>query len=165
MSLEIVTIKLREAFDYIGEHHRHHKPPVGSLFQLAVADDDGVIRGVAVVGRPVARMLDDGLTVEVTRLCTDGAPNACSLLYGASRRVAKEKGYRRGLTFILDSETGTSLRAAGWDFHGPAGGGSWSRPSRGRDDPIPTSRKQRWGWGAWPSSETPSERSEEVGDG
>ena len=147
--LQATPIKQADAFAFIKEHHRHHNVPAGSLFQVAVSDEDGVIRGVAVVGRPVARMLDDGLTVEVTRLCTDGAPNACSMLYGLCRRIALEKGFRRGVTYILDSEPGTTLKAAGWDYAGEAGGGSWSRPSRGRSDPNPTCKKQRWQFGLW----------------
>jgi len=105
------------------------------------------------VGRPVARKIDDGLTCEVTRLCTDGTYNACSLLYAAARRVAIDKGFRRGLTYILSSEDGASLRAAGWLFLGKSKGGSWNRPSRGRVDKHSTEPKYRYGWGAWPEFE------------
>lgn len=100
--------------------------------------------GVAIVGRPISRVLDDGLTLEVARVATDGTPNACSALYGAAWRVAREMGYRKIITYILDNEPGTSLRAAGWSCAGPAGGGSWSCPSRPRTDKAPTQPKLRW---------------------
>lgn len=154
--IELRPITQPDAFAFIAQHHRHHRPPVGALWWQAVHDDAGVLRGVAISGRPVARMLDDGLTVEVTRLCTDGAPNACSMLYGAARRVAQDKGYRRGLTYILGSESGASLRAAGYRYLWNTDGGSWDRPSRGRADKHPTEPKQAWGWGAWPQlADTP----------
>lgn len=102
--LELRPITQALAFDFIKVHHRHHGVPVGGLWWQSVQDDDGRLVGVAISGRPVARGLDDGLTVEVTRLCTDGAPNACSMLYAAARRAAEAKGFRRGLTYILASE-------------------------------------------------------------
>lgn len=146
---ELRPITQKDAFAFIAANHRHHKVPVGSLWQHAAHDQDGNLCGVAVVGRPVARNLDDGLTCEVTRLCTDGTYNACSILYAAARRVAINKGYRRGLTYILESETGASLRSAGWHYLGPSRGGTWNRPSRGREDKHPTEPKHRYGWGAW----------------
>lgn len=97
--------------------------------------------GVAVVGRPVARMLQDGFTAEVTRLCTDGTRNACSMLYSACWRAAKALGYRKMITYILNTEPGTSLKAAGWKVIGERGGGSWSVPSRPRVDNHPLQRK------------------------
>lgn len=149
--IELRPITRDEAHAYIREHHRHHGAPVGELWRHAVHDDAGVIVGVATVGRPVARALDDGLTVEVTRLCTDGAPNACSMLYGAARRAADAKGYRRGLTYILASETGASLRAAGYRQLWTVRGRSWDCPSRPRSDKHPTEDKLAYGWGAWPA--------------
>lgn len=148
-ALELRPIKRDEAFAFIKAHHRHHDVPVGGLWWHAVHCADGVLRGVAIVGRPVARELDDGLTMEVTRLCTDGTPNACSMLYGAARRVARDKGFRRGLTYILDSEDGASLRAAGWFQLWRVEGRSWDTPSRPRTDKHPTCDKQAFGWGAW----------------
>ena len=142
--LKVVPIHLKAANAYVREHHRHHGPVVGYKFAVAVATEDDVIRGVAIVGRPVARRLDDGLTLEVNRLATDGTPNACSALYGASWRVAKELGYLRLVTYILSTEPGISLRAAGWTCVGEAGGGSWSVPSRPREDKHPTEKKVRW---------------------
>ena len=111
--LTIVPIFQDEAFAFIQKHHRHHGKPQGSLFQIAAAKG-GEIVAVAVVGRPVSRRQQDGFTAEVTRLCSDGTPNACSALYSACWRVAREMGYRRLITYILNSEPGTSLKAAGW---------------------------------------------------
>lgn len=152
--IELRPITRAEADAFIREHHRHHLPPVGALWRHAVHDDAGVITAVAVVGRPVARALDDGLTVEVTRLCSDGTPNACSMLYGAARRAADAKGYRRGLTYILRSEEeasgGASLRAAGYRRLWDVTGRSWDCTARPRTDKHPTEDKVAYGWGAWP---------------
>lgn len=148
MGLEICPISFREACDYIVAHHRHHRPPQGHKFSIS-AYDGSRLCGIAVSGRPVARKLDDGRTIEVTRLCTDGTKNACSMLYAASRRAALAMGYRRGLTYILESETGGSLLAAGWSKGPESSGGSWSRASRRRDDKHPLESKRRWQWGEW----------------
>lgn len=141
--MKAVPLTFRQAKDFISKHHRHHKPPVGWKFGIG-AMKDGELVGVVVVSRPVARMLDDGKTCEVTRLCSDGSRNVCSFLYSAARRSAFCMGYETVITYILESEAGTSLKASGWEFDGMAGGGSWSRPSRGRDDKAPLERKQRW---------------------
>lgn len=138
--LEIVPIFQDEAKAFIRQYHRHHKPPVGSVFQVACAENGKVV-GVAMVGRPVGRRLQDGFTLEVNRLCTDGTPNACSKLYAACWRVARELGYRRLITYILESETGVSLRAAGWREIGRRGGLSWDVPSRPRVDKHPKQMK------------------------
>lgn len=121
------------------EKHRHHDKVQGHKFSEA-AYLDGHLVGVACVGRPVSRKLDDGLTLEVTRLCTDGTRNACSVLYGRCARIAKEMGYQRIVTYTLAREGGVSLRAAGWTCDGEAGGGDWSRQSR----PRQTDKKLRW---------------------
>jgi len=142
--LAVVPCTLEEANAFIMEHHRHHGPVVGHKFSLALADEAGEVRGVAVIGRPVARMLDDGWTLEVTRLASDGCPNACSALYSAAWRAVKALGYRRLGTYILSSELGTSLKAAGWRCVGAAGGGSWSRDERPRVDAHPLQLKMRW---------------------
>lgn len=142
--LELTPMTIRSAKLFVAEHHRHHRPPPGGLFAVGVRLQ-GKIVGVAIVGRPVARMLADGLTCEVTRLCTAGAPNACSLLYGACRRAAKALGYARIITYILASESGVSLRAAGWVASDTKSvGGSWDRPGRGRVDKHPTEPKTRY---------------------
>jgi hypothetical protein len=138
--LRITPIFQDEAFAFIQRHHRHHKKPVGSIFQVAASKGEAVV-GVAVVGRPVARRLQDGYTAEVTRLCTDGTKNACSMLYGACWRVAREMGYRRLITYILSEEPGTTLHASGWRLVGERGGGSWSCPSRPRVDKHPLQKK------------------------
>lgn len=113
MSLRIVPLSFRVAAEYVGQFHRHNKPPTGSKFCIGV-EQDGVLAGVAMVGRPIARAFDNGQTAEVTRTCTQGAANANSILYGACWRVAKAMGYTRIITYTQAEETGTSLRAAGW---------------------------------------------------
>lgn len=143
MSLCLVPTTLRAASAFVAQHHRHHRPPQGGLFAVACAAGDQVC-GVAIVGRPLARLLADGWTAEVTRLCTLGTPNACSLLYGAAWRAARALGYRRLVTYTLPEEGGGSLRAAGWRCLGEAGGGSWSRKTRPCVDMHPTQRKLRW---------------------
>mgnify|MGYP000844728413 CR=1 FL=1 len=145
MSLNIQPISFREACAFIKTHHRHHKPPTGWMF--GVACNDGVkVVGVATVGRPVSRMIQSAepYTLEVNRLCTDGTPHVASKLYAACWRAAKALGYRRLITYILASEPGTSLAAAGWRVVGQRGGGSWSVPSRPRVDTHPTEQKTLW---------------------
>ena len=144
MILELIPINQREAFAFISRNHRHHKPPAGALFCVAVSCG-GLVVGVATVGRPVARLLNDGWTAEVTRVCVlDGYPNACSKLYGAAWRAARAVGYRRLITYTLPQEGGASLRGAGWRCLGKAGGGSWHRKARPRVDMHPTQVKLRW---------------------
>ncbi len=143
--LRLVPVSRAEAQAFIEAHHRHHSPPPGDVFRLAVADDGG-IRGVAMVGRPVARRLDDGWTLEVNRCCTDGARNACSMLYGAAWRATKALGYRRLITYTLIDEGGASLRAVGW-IPTPATtkpGQGWNVASRPRVDTHPLQEKLRW---------------------
>ena len=142
--LMIVPITFKEACKFVEDHHRHHQPSSGCKFCIGVADEDEKIRGVAMVGRPVNRMLDDGWTVEVNRVATDGCPNACSALYGAAWRVARAMGYRKCVTYTLPQEGGASLRGAGWKLIGETTGGSWSRKSRPRVDLHPTQQKFRW---------------------
>lgn len=138
--LTIVPIFQDEAFAFISAHHRHHRKPVGSIFQIGAAIGDKIV-GVAVVGRPVARRLQDGFTAEVIRLCSTGEPNVCSMLYGACWRITREMGYRRLITYILDTEPGISLKAAGWKLIGQRGGASWNRENRPRVDKHPTQKK------------------------
>lgn len=142
--LRVVPTTLREANAFVEANHRHHGPSRGCILCAAVADDLGAVRGVAIVGRPVARMLDDGWTAEVTRCCTDGARNACSMLYGAAWRAVRALGYRRLVTYTLPDEGGSSMRAAGFRLVGAAGGGSWNCPSRPRVDTHPLQEKLRW---------------------
>lgn len=143
MSLEIVPISLKEANKFVEEHHRHHKPVVGHKFSIAVAENERIV-GVAIVGRPVGRYLDDGWTLEVTRCCTDGTYNACSMLYGAAWRAAKAMGYKKVITYILDTETGSSLKASGYKCIGQAGGLRWTGKRRPEVDLYPARLKFRF---------------------
>lgn len=143
MSLSVVPMTLREARAFVGRVHRHHRPPQGGLFAVGAAND-GTVCGVAIIGRPVARLLDDGWTAEVTRLATDGTKNACSLLYAACWRAARALGWRKLITYTLPEEGGVSLRAAGWRLIGEAGGGTWARAGRPRVDMHPTQVKLCW---------------------
>lgn len=138
--MTIERLRLDEANAFVAAHHRHHKPVVGHLFSIGAAVG-GKLVGVAIVGRPVSRMRDDGATAEVMRLCTDGTRNACSFLYGASARAAFALGFKRIGTYILASEPGTSLTGAGWRLIGQTKGGSWTRTSRPRTDKHPLQAK------------------------
>jgi hypothetical protein len=135
MSLRIVPVEWSAAKAFIAEWHRHHKPPTGHKFSLGVANDEDVLVGVATVGRPGPRGLQDGLTLEVTRTATDGTKNANSMLYAAAWRAAKALGYRRLVTYTQAGESGASLLAAGWQVvaERPARKG-WDTPSRRRDN-------------------------------
>ena len=141
--LELQPITFKEAYHFIQEHHRHHKPPTGAKFAIACNDGEKVV-GVIVVGRPVSRHLDDTWTAEVSRCCTDGTRNAPSMLYSAAWRAARAMGYKRLITYTLETEPGTSLVAAGWKLVGQAGGGSWGREGRPRIDHHPTGQKMLW---------------------
>ena len=141
--MNLVPITLREANAYVERNHRHHSPVRGCILVVGV-EHEGEVCGVAIVGRPLARMLQDGYTAEVLRCCTDGARNACSMLYGACWRAARALGYRRLVTYTLPQEGGASLRASGFTLIGEAGGGLWSRDGRPRVDLHPTQEKLRW---------------------
>lgn len=130
--LTIVPCELADANLFIREHHRHHGAMVHHRFSLAVCDEDGTVCGVAIVDRPAARALSDGWTLEARRVATDGFPNACSALYGACWRATKALGYRRLVTYTLASESGASLRGAGWRVVGEVRGREWDCPSRPR---------------------------------
>jgi hypothetical protein len=143
VGLYLVPVTLREAHAFVAANHRHHEPAQGGLFAIGVAAG-GIIVGVAIVGRPVARRLADDFTAEVTRLCTTGAHNACSMLYAAAWRAARAIGYCRLITYTLATEDGGSLRGAGWKCLGETRGGSWSRQARPRVDTHPTQAKLRW---------------------
>lgn len=156
--IEAKPLSLKEAQHYIDINHRHHKSAHGDKFRLG-AVKDGKLVGVVQVGRPVSRRLDDGETLEVLRLCSDGTRDVCSFLYSRSARIAKELGYKKIITYVLESENGSSLKASGWTLEDEdVGGGSWSVPSRPREikstqlsfieelnkDKYPTCKKQRW---------------------
>lgn len=141
--LVIRPCTLKEAADFVNLRHRHHRASVGGKFSICVAGADGIAHGYAICGRPVARRLDNGLTLEITRVCTDGTRNACSKLYGACLRIARDMGYRRVITYTLESEDGASLKASNFINEGEAGGLHWT----GRRDTgisIPHEMKTRW---------------------
>lgn len=138
--MQIIPIEFSEACAFVARHHRHHRPPQGHKFSLALSIE-GEVKGVVIIGRPVARGNQNGWTLEVTRLCTDGTRNACSKLYAAAWRAAQALGYRRLITYILAEENGASLKAANWRMIGQTAGGSWGCPSRPRVDKHPTQPK------------------------
>ncbi len=142
-ALALTPISLREANAFVEQNHRHHKGVTGHKFSIGCTRD-GELVGVAIMGRPVSRYLDDGLTLEVNRLCTTGAENACSMLYGAAARAARAMGYQKIITYTLDTEPGTSLRAAGWQCAGPAGGERWTGKRRPAADLYPPQKKLRY---------------------
>ncbi len=133
--MRAVPLELKEANAFVDRLHRHHNPVVRDKFRVG-CEVDGKLVGVVQVGRPVARMLCDGKTLEVVRLCTDGTPHVCSFLYSRAARIAKEMGYERIITYILESEPGTSLKATGWTCEGIFGGGIVERP-------FPTAKSDR----------------------
>lgn len=142
-SLELQPISFAEASEFVLKHHRHHAPSRGWKFGIAVNDGTKVV-GVVMVGRPVARKLDNGWTLEVTRCCTDGTKNAASMLYGAACRAARALGYKRLITYTLKEEPGTSLIAAGWKHLYDTPGKTWNVPSRPRVDKHPVGQKCLW---------------------
>ena len=143
MNLYLTPITLPEANEFVDRFHRHHGKVVGHKYSIAVSDDEKV-RGVCIVGRPVSRYLDDGWTLEVNRCCTDGAKNACSMLYGAAWRAAKAMGYKKLITYTLKTESRASLLASNWKLIGEAGGGNWNVKSRPRVDTDNQQLKLRW---------------------
>ncbi|MHB8242794.1 MAG: XF1762 family protein [Solirubrobacteraceae bacterium] len=141
--LSLIPTTLKAANAYIAQHHRHNRPVPGCISVVGVSDGEQ-LRGVAVIGRPIARALDDGFTAEVRRCCTDGAPNACSMLYRAAWRAVKALGYHKLITYTLPEEGGASLRASGFKLVGEAGGGQWRRHGRTATATYPTGKKLRW---------------------
>lgn len=141
--LTLMPVALATANAFVNAHHRHHKATAGHKFSIGCAKD-GELVGVAIVGRPVSRYLDDGWTLEVNRLCTTGEKNACSILYAASARAAKAMGYRKIITYTLDSESGSSLRAAGWNCAGLAGSKCWTGSRKPASALYPAQMKLRY---------------------
>jgi len=141
-----IPLELSEANALVASMHRHHQPSQGHRFSLGAVDEDGVLHGAVIVGRPVARLAGSPRDVlEVVRLVTDGTPNACSVLYAAAARAGHAMGYRRIQTYILDTEPGTSLKASGWTSEGEAGGGQWKHTDgKPRRTDQPTGMKERW---------------------
>jgi len=141
--LELQPITYKNACEFIKVHHSHHLPPQGWKYGIAVNDGRNIV-GVIMVGRPVARLLDNGRTLEVTRCCTNGYKNAASKLYSAAWRVCKNLGYKRLITYTLASEFGTCLKASGWKILYQTRGGKWDRKNRPRFDLQPTCPKTLW---------------------
>lgn len=142
--LTAVPLTLREANDFIEQHHRHHTKVVGHRFTIG-AQRGGKLVGAIVVGRAVARRTNQSTVAEVTRLVTDGTRNCCSFLYGRAADAAKAMGYTSIQTFTLPEEGGASLRAVGWANVARTAGGKWGRPSRTREPgKFPETTKWKW---------------------
>jgi len=142
--LELAPVSLKQANAYVKERHRHHGPVTGHKFSLG-AKSGGTLVGVAIIGRPVSRYLDNGETLEVTRVCTDGTKNACSFLYAAAWRAARAMGYKKLITYILDTESGVSVEAAGFKrADGLAGGKRWTGKRKPPADLYPPQMKYRY---------------------
>lgn len=153
IKLMAVPMELKDANAYVAKYHRHHAPVSRDKWRLGCMAD-GELVGVIQVGKPVSRELNDGFTLEVVRCCTNGMENVCSFLYSRTARIAKEMGYRKIITYILQSEQGTSLKASGWTLEADnVGGGKWIRYDRENYEQMslfetkgkyPTEKKQRW---------------------
>ena len=139
----IVPITLKAANQFVSQYHRHHKPSVGHKFSIGL-NEGNLLIGVAIMGRPVARGSDNGFTIEVARLCTNGQKNACSMLYQAAARASKELGFNKIQTYILDDEPGVSLKASGWKLEAITAGGNWKHSHGVRNNNHPINPKQRW---------------------
>lgn len=142
-TLKQMHVELAEANQFVSKLHRHHKPVPGHRFSVGCSSNNTLV-GVAIVGRPVARMTDQKMVVEVLRLCTDGQKNSCSFLYGLTARISTLLGYNSIQTFILENEPGTSLIAAGWVEVANRAGGSWDTPTRRRSDTHPLCKKRKF---------------------
>lgn len=140
--MTIVPITFRYAKEFVSKHHRHNPNVVGCKFAIGLREQDEIV-GVAICGRPVSRYLDDGSTLEINRVCTNGMKNACSMLYGACCRIAKEMGYKKVITYTLESESGASVKASNFICDGEAGGKHWTGV-RNRGQNIPHEMKVRW---------------------
>lgn len=143
MKLQIWPIHLKAAGEFVKKYHRHNVPPVGGKFAVACYCDSSLC-GVAICGRPVSRYLDNGKTLEIYRNCTDGTRNACSKLYGACIRIAREMGYRKVITYTLEHENGASLKAANFNLSGSAGGTEWTGSRKRSYYVSPKELKNRW---------------------
>jgi hypothetical protein len=142
--MEAVPLHIREANEFVAQYHRHSLPTAGGKFALGVSVD-GKLVGVAIAGRPVARKLDDGKTLEVLRVCTDGTPNANSFLYARVKRIAALMGYSKVITYTLQDESGASLKAVGGKVVGQVPPKEWSVPSRPRkSQPVYGHAKVKW---------------------
>lgn len=155
--LKAIPVDLKTANDFVNQIHRHHHSVCRDKFRIGVINDAGELCGIGQCARPVSRILDDGKTIEAVRVCTDGTENACSFIYAKLARISKEMGYEKIITYILEDESGISLKASGWKLEETGCGGySWNTPSRQRDliekqismfeqsPKYSTAKKQRW---------------------
>lgn len=143
MKLNAIPLELKQANEFVDSLHRHHNSVHRDKFRIG-CEMDGKLVGVVQLARPVSRVLDDGKTIEVVRLCTDGTKDVCSFLYSRAARISREMGYTKIITYILDSESGISLKASGWHKEADTKGHNWNCPSRPRETQAPTCNKQRW---------------------
>lgn len=141
--MNTIPLDLKQANDFVDSLHRHHKAVHRDKYRIG-CENDGKLVGVVQVARPVNRNLDDGKTLEVVRLCTDGTKNVCSFLYSKACQIAKIMGYKRMITYTLESEIGASLLASGFKLDGITKGGKWDCPSRRRYQTAPICPKKRW---------------------
>lgn len=121
--MDAIPLELKQANTFVANLHRHHEPVYRDKFRFGCIDENKKLHGVIQLARPVSRMLDDGQTIEVVRCCSDGTYNVCSFLYSKAARIAKEMGYKHIITYILQSEIGTSLKASGWSLEADNIGG------------------------------------------
>ena len=147
MTLAVAPTTLREANEFVANFHRHSKPTQGGRFAIAAVFDQNIV-GVAIVGRPVSQTLQDGLTAEITRLCVskDAPKNTCSFLYGRCWRIWQQMGGNRMITYTLQSETGASLKVAGWTVMGQVKPHDrWTKKGGNREwQPVYGQLKFRW---------------------
>jgi len=141
--LNAVPLELKQANEFVKRLHRHHDPVYRDKFRIG-CEKEGQLVGVVQLARPVSRVLDDGKTIEVVRLCTDGTKDVCSFLYSKAARIAREMGYTKIITYILNSESGISLKAAGWIKEADIKGHPWGCQSRPRETTAPSCDKQRF---------------------
>lgn len=150
--LTLVPLTRDQARAFVRAHHRHSRPDISDIFRVGLEDEAGELIAVGVAGRPKAQGLQDGRTLEITRVCTLGHENACSRLYGALCRAGAALGYERAVTYTLASETGTSPRAAGFTLEAEIDARNWARES-GRpryetnlfgEVEVPEGPKRRW---------------------
>lgn len=150
--MQLRPVTLAEARRFVGTHHRHNLPSRGWRFGVGLTTDGPELVGVGIAGNPVAGALNDGVTLELLRVCTDGTPNACSMLYGALCRAGKALGWRRAITYTLPHEGGASLRASGFTVDAECNDlRGWDRPKRRRvevdlfgNERTPQAEKLRW---------------------
>ena len=146
--MRVIPVTLVEANEYLRCHHRHNGAMCAAKFAVAIVGQDGAVHGVGLAGLPKARLLMSRTTLEVNRVCSDGTPNVCSMLYGALVRAGKALGYTRFVTYTLERESGVSLRASGWKPVATFAGGKWSEMRGTGFDAHDTGPKVRWEIGA-----------------